>query len=90
MQNSEIEEAQFRQYPSARLLFLPVRWSAIISVVHWAAEQWTKIAVTPPLLNLIGQEISSCDLSTNCAKPAQESVMNACGNYLFHDVVHQT
>ncbi len=25
-----------------------------------------------------------------CARPAQESVMNAHGNYLFHDVVNQT
>jgi hypothetical protein len=32
MQNSKIEEAQFRQSPSAGLLYLPVRWSAIISV----------------------------------------------------------
>jgi hypothetical protein len=26
----------------------------------------------------------------SCARPAQESVMNACGNYLFHDVLNQT
>ncbi len=45
-------------------LFLPVCWSAIISVVRWAADsgqwaadqraadQWTKIAACPPLIKI--------------------------------------
>jgi hypothetical protein len=46
MQNSGKAEAQFRQSASAGPLFLPVRWSAIISVVRWTVD---KIAVCPPL-----------------------------------------
>ncbi len=38
MQNSGIAEAPFRQSASAGPLFLPVHWSGIISVVHWAAD----------------------------------------------------
>ncbi len=39
MQNSGIAEAQFRLSASAGPLFLPVRWSAIIFAVRWAADQ---------------------------------------------------
>jgi hypothetical protein len=38
MQNIGIVEAPFWLFASAGLLILPVRWSAIISVVHWAAD----------------------------------------------------
>jgi hypothetical protein len=49
MKNSGIAEAQFRQSANAGPLFLPVRWSTIISVVRWTADHRTKITVCPPL-----------------------------------------
>ncbi len=42
-------EAQFRQSASAGPLFLPVCWSAFVSVVRWALDQRTKTAFCPPL-----------------------------------------
>jgi hypothetical protein len=38
MQNSGIVEAPFWLFASVGPLILPVHWSAIISVVHWAAD----------------------------------------------------
>ncbi len=38
MQNSRIAKVPFQQSASAGPLFLPVRWSAIISLVCWAAD----------------------------------------------------
>jgi hypothetical protein len=59
MQNSGIAEAPFWESAGADPLFLPVRWSAIVSVVRWAvgADQRTKKAVCPPLV--LGSMITS-------------------------------